>query len=84
MKKVDLPLMVIAILCAVCLLNSSFDIFDSGEYIHKTGKKSQGISALVIAVGFFAVGAYAIVFIIFRIAKWWKHPNKKKQSKTNE
>ena len=77
MKKWHIPLMVITIICAVYLLNSSFGIFESGEYLHKSGKKSHDTSALFIAVGFLAVGAYAIVYTILRIAKWWKQPNKK-------
>lgn len=76
--------MVIAIICAVSLLNDSFDIFGSGEYLHMSGKRSSGVQALIIAVGFFAISVYTIIFIVTGIAKKkrkWNEFNQSDKSK---
>lgn len=70
------------VVCAVYLLNSSFGIFESGEYLHKSGKRSQGASALLVAVGFLTVSIYTIIFVLVRIIRNYKKDNNKEE-KTN-
>lgn len=70
------------VVCAVYLLNSSFGIFENGEYLHKSGKRSQGASALLVAVGFLTVSIYTIIFVLGRIIRNYKKDNNKEE-KTN-
>lgn len=70
--------MALMIVCAVYLLNSSFGIFESGEYLHKSGIKSKGASALLIAVGFLTVSIYTLFFVLFRIIKNYKKKDNSK------